>query len=414
MKRLGLIGNSLGHSWSPEIHRFFIKQDYNLFPLQEDELDAFLKAKEFDGLNVTIPYKETVIPYLDGLDENAKAIGAVNCIVNDNGKLKGYNTDYLGFKQMLLANDIPVTEGKIAILGTGGARKACEKALKDLGANTLIVSRNPDRGITYEECMAREKEISVIVNTTPVGMKPDYEGHPIDIKKFSNLKAVVDIVANPIVTRLQFEAKALGIKYLGGFEMLVRQALEADKLFFEKDFSEELVKACEAEVLKEKRNIVLIGMPTSGKTTISKCLSEKLGNTLIEMDDELVKEFGTSIQEVFAKHGEAYFRERETALAKSLQTKEKSIISCGGGIIKNEENMRYLNQNGVVVWLDRSVDKLHGTSSRPLSQDDDAIHKLYNERKHLYKKYADIRIENNGTIEDTVNTIVRVLGGNEI
>ena len=196
--------------------------------------------------------------------------------------------------------------------------------------------------------------------------------------------------------------------------MLVRQALEADKLFLKKEFSEKLVKDCEAEVLKEKRNIVLIGMPTSGKTTISKCLSEKLGNALIEMDDELVKEFGASIQEVFAKHGEAYFRERETALAKSLQTKEKSIISCGGGIIKNEENMRYLNQNGVVVWLDRSVDKLHGTSSRPLSQDDDAIHKLYNERKHLYKKSADIRIENNGTIEDTVNTIVRVLGGNEI
>ena len=315
---------------------------------------------------------------------------------------------------MLLANDVPVSEGKIAILGTGGARKACEKALKDLGANTLIVSRNPDRGITYEECIAREKEISIIVNTTPVGMKPDYEGHPIDIKQFSNLRAVVDIVANPIVTRLQFEAKALGIKYLGGFEMLVRQALEADKLFLKKEFSEKLVKDCEAEVLKEKRNIVLIGMPTSGKTTISKCLSEKLGNALIEMDDELVKEFGASIQEVFAKHGEAYFRERETALAKSLQTKEKSIISCGGGIIKNEENMRYLNQNGVVVWLDRSVDKLHGTSSRPLSQDDDAIHKLYNERKHLYKKYADIRIENNGTIEDTVNTIVRVLGGNEI
>ena len=217
MKRLGLIGNPLGHSWSPEIHRFFIKQDYNLFPLQEDELDAFLKAKEFDGINVTIPYKETVIPYLDELDENAKAIGAVNCIVNDNGILKGYNTDYLGFKQMLLANDVPVSEGKIAILGTGGARKACEKALKDLGANTLIVSRNPDRGITYEECIAREKEISIIVNTTPVGMKPDYEGHPIDIKQFSNLRAVVDIVANPIVTRLQFEAKALGIKYLGGF-----------------------------------------------------------------------------------------------------------------------------------------------------------------------------------------------------
>ena len=281
MKRLGLIGNPLGHSWSPEIHRFFIKQDYNLFPLQEDELDAFLKAKEFDGINVTIRYKETVIPQLDELDENAKAIGAVNCIVNDNGILKGYNTDYLGFKQMLLANDVPVSEGKIAILGTGGARKACEKALKDLGANTLIVSRNPDRGITYEECIAREKEISIIVNTTPVGMKPDYEGHPIDIKQFSNLRAVVDIVANPIVTRLQFEAKALGIKYLGGFEMLVRQALEADKLFLKKEFSEKLVKDCEAEVLKEKRNIVLIGMPTSGKTTISKCVSEKLGNALI-------------------------------------------------------------------------------------------------------------------------------------
>ncbi len=411
MKKLGLIGYPLGHSWSREIHQYFTKQKYELFPLEEKDMIDFLKSKDFDGLNVTIPYKETVIPYLDELDDGAKEIGAVNCIVNQNGKLKGYNTDYLGFKQMLVSNHISVNEGLVALLGTGGARKACEKALHDLGANTITVSRSASKGITYDELYTREKEISVIVNTTPVGMKPDYDGLPIDLDKFTNLKAVIDVVANPIMTRLQFEAKMRNITYLGGFEMLVRQALVADKLFFEKEFDDTLVQPCMQEVLKEKRNVVLIGMPTSGKSTIAKVLAEQTGNTLVEMDDELVNEFGTSIKEVFAQKGETYFRDAETELTKKLRDKEKCIISCGGGVIKREENMRNLNHNGIVIWLDRSVDKLYGTSSRPLCKDDDAIGKLYNERKDLYQKYADVRVENNGTLEETVEKVIQLIGG---
>lgn len=411
MKKLGLIGYPLGHSWSREIHRYFTKQDYELFPLEEKEMIAFLQSKDFDGLNVTIPYKETVIPYLDELDEGAKEIGAVNCIVNQNGKLKGYNTDYLGFKQMIVSNEVEVDTGLVAILGTGGAKKACEKALKDLHANTIVVSRSASKGITYEECYNREKEITVLVNTTPVGMKPNYDEVPIDLSRFTNLKAVVDVVANPLTTRLQFEAKMRNIPYIGGFEMLIRQAIIADEFFFEKKFDEALVYPCMKEVLQEKRNVVLIGMPTSGKSTIARVLAQKTGNQLIEMDDELVKEFGTSIKEIFETKGELYFRDKETELAKKLRNAEKCIISCGGGVIKREENMRYLNENGLVIWLDRSVDKLYGTSSRPLCKSDDVILNLYNERKDLYQKYADVRIENNGTLEETVEKIIQVIGG---
>lgn len=411
MKKLGLIGYPLGHSWSPEIHQYFTKQEYNLFPLEKDEMIKFLTSKNFDGLNVTIPYKETVIPYLDELDDGARTIGAVNCIVNKNGILKGYNTDYLGFKQMLISNKVNL-DGTVAILGSGGARKACEKALHDLGANTIVVSRSASKGITYEELYEREKEITVIVNATPVGMKPNYDEEAIDINEFSNLHAVVDVVANPTMTKLQFDAKVKRIQYLGGFEMLVRQALEADKLFFEKEYDDSLVYSCMQEILNQKRNIVLIGMPTSGKSTIAKELANKTDLTLIEMDDELVKEFGCSIAKVFEKYGEAYFRKAETNLAKSLREKERCVISCGGGVIKNKENMRYLNQNGLIIWLDRSVDKLYGTSSRPLCKDDDTILKLYNERKDLYQLYKDVRIENNGLLEETVSEIMKMIGRN--
>lgn len=414
MKKLGLIGYPLGHSWSSPIHEYFIHQKYDLYELKEEEVVSLLRSKDFDGLNVTIPYKETVIPYLDEIDPAAKEIGAINCIVNKNGKLHGYNTDYQGFKDMLIANGFDVKGKNVALLGSGGASKACRKALDDLGANTFIISRTPrDKMISYQELYEREKEFSVIVNATPVGMKPNQDDMPIDLDRFTNLEGVVDIIANPIRTRLLFEAYEKGLKTCGGFEMLVRQAFVADEFFFDHKFDEKEIEPCINHVLKEKRNIVLIGMPTSGKTTVAEEVSRKTGHTWIEMDNELVKEFGTSIKDVFATKGEGYFRKQETELSKKLQDKENCIISCGGGIIKNRENMRYLRENGVVIWLDRSVDKLYGTSSRPLSQDHDAIAKLYEERKDLYDHYSDIHVDNNGPLEETINKIVEISGKRE-
>jgi len=311
-KKLGLIGYPLGHSWSPEIHKILIGADYSLMPLTESELDDFFAKKDFDGINVTIPYKEKVIPYLDEMDESAKTVGAVNCIVNHDGILTGYNTDCGGLLSMLEENHIEVSGMKCAVLGSGGASKAAQAAVKKLNGEAVVVSRSKKENcITYGELYERQSEFAVLINATPVGMDPNRDEMPVDLEKFTNLTAVVDIIANPMRTRLQFAAKMKGIPYLGGFEMLVRQAAYADLYFTGKLPNEETIQAC-MRLLKERMgNIVLIGMPTSGKSTLASLLSERTGREVLEMDDEIEGMMGMSIKKAFAEHGEAYFRGKE-------------------------------------------------------------------------------------------------------
>lgn len=408
--KFGLIGYPLGHSWSKEIHSHFITHPYSLYEIKPEELESFLKEKDFDGLNVTIPYKEEVIQYMDEMDEAASKIGAINCIVNHNGKLKGYNTDYIGFREMLVKNGVDVKDKHIAVLGTGGASKAVSLALKDLEGIVTLVSRYKKEGvITYDELYESQEKFEVIVNTTPVGMYPDNDATPIDIHKFTNVKAVVDVIANPLRTRLLCEAKSLGLKTLGGFEMLVRQAFVADEYFLDEKLNEEKVMPALNDILKERRNIVFIGMPTAGKTTISQEFAKRTNRKVYEMDDEIVEILGTSIQECFQEKGEAYFRKLECEVAKSHEEAKGSIISCGGGVIKVEETMRHLMENGIVVWIKRNLDHLYPTDSRPLSSSEEALKKLYEERLPLYTKYADIQVENNGTIEQTINDILSQL-----
>lgn len=409
--KLGLIGHPLGHSWSPAIHAFMIHEEYHKWDLMEDQLDAFMKRHDFDGINVTIPYKQKVIPYLDALDSAAEEIGAVNCIVNHGGRLTGYNTDALGFMGMVQNSSIDVSGKKTALLGTGGASKAVKYALKQMGAQVQSVSRSTKQGcITYKELTASADQYQCIVNVTPVGMFPYTEETPIHLEQFKNVEAVIDIIANPLRTRLMFDAKMLGIKYLGGFEMLVRQASAADELFTGKKLDPALNAACMNALYHQQRNIVLIGMPTSGKSTLAALIGQKTGRSVIEMDDEIVRQLGTSIKECFASKGEPYFREIEKETAEQLKNKQGIIISCGGGVVTNEDTMRALSENGIVIWIHRDLSHLFATDSRPLTGDEQYMKKLYQTREPLYRKYSDVVIYNDGSLEQAADLILKAAG----
>jgi shikimate dehydrogenase len=346
------------------------------------------------------------------MDPAAKEIGAVNCIVNRQGKLTGYNTDYLGFAQMIEANGFNVKGKRTAVLGTGGASKAVSYALKKLGADVQLVSRSakPDC-ITYEQLYADAESYLCLVNVTPVGMYPHMDESAVELEKFTALEGVIDIVANPLRTKLMFEAEMRGIPYLGGFEMLVRQAAAADELFTGKSLDPSLCSACMDHLYQQKRNLVLIGMPTSGKSTLARMLAKRTGKQVVEMDEEIVKKLGTSIKECFASKGEEYFRTIETETAYDLQKKTGVIISCGGGVIKKEATMRALSANGLVIWIQRDLSYLYATDSRPLTGDETYMKHLYEERKGLYQKYSDAVVTNNGRLEDTVEQIMKVSGG---
>lgn len=406
--KFGLVGYPLGHSWSKEIHSHFIEHPYNMYELKEEELKNFIASKDFDGLNVTIPYKQEVMKYIDELDSSAKHIGAINCIVNTHGKLKGYNTDYIGFKEMLIKNNVVVNGKNVAILGTGGASKAVSLAIEDLGGKVTLVSRNHKEGvIVYEDLYQNESKYQIIVNTTPVGMSPRNDETPIDIHQFTNVEVVIDIIANPLRTRLLFEAKTLGLRTLGGFEMLVRQAFAADELFMNQKLDETRVPNVIKDILNKRKNIVFIGMPTAGKTTISQQFAKTVSKPVYEMDDEIVERLAMSIAQCFKEKGESYFRNIETDVARSHREAEGAIISCGGGVVKIEETMRYLSENGIIVWIKRNLDHLYPTDSRPLSSNEAAIKKMYEERLPLYTKYADVQVENNGTKEQTIQEILK-------
>ncbi len=407
--RLGLIGHPLGHSWSPEIHRFLIDEDYELFDILPEELEAFLQKRDFDGLNVTIPYKEKVIPYLDEVDEKAKAIGAVNCIVNRDGRLFGYNTDYLGFRDMLEKNDVDLKGRNAAILGSGGASKAVREAVKDLGGIPYIVSRTHKGDLSYEELYEREAEFPVLINTTPAGMYPHIEEVPADLNRLTHTEVLVDIIANPLRTRLCYQASFKGIKTLGGVDMLVRQAFHADELFLNRKLDESLLEKCLDQLLHSKRNIAFIGMPAAGKTMAGRRLSEACGRKWYDMDAEIERKTGKTPFEIISREGEEKFREIESEVLKELSLNNGSLISCGGGTVLREENMKALAANSLIVRIDRDLSLLITDPKRPLSPDKKGLEELYRKRRHLYERYADITITNNGTKEELTEKLEEYL-----
>lgn len=396
----GLIGEKLGHSFSKIIHEKLADYTYELCPLAKDELDAFMTAKQFKAINVTIPYKQDVIPHCDVLDDSAKRIGVVNTIVNRDGKLFGYNTDFAGFLYNLSAHGITLKDKKVMICGSGGTCKTVTAVAEYMGAKEiLVVSRSKkENAVTYEECI-RHKDVDVVVNASPKGMYPDNGESPLDLSNFPNCKAVVDVIYNPLKTRLLQQAEQLGMKAVNGLEMLVAQAKFAVEHFLSTEIENDKIDQITLELLKQLTNIVLIGMPSSGKTLTGKALCKYIDKTVVDTDAVIVERSGMSIKEMFARHGEAYFRQWEHDVIEEFSKQNGLIIATGGGAIKNEENIQNLKQNGVVMFIDRDLEHLLVTDDRPLSKDTNAVAKLYEERYPLYTKYGDLRVPNNYPME---------------
>lgn len=404
-QKYALIGSSLKHSYSKLIHAKLGDYFYQLVELEENQLKEFVDS-EVCGFNVTIPYKKKIIEYLDFTDESALKIGAVNTVVKRNGKAYGYNTDFYGMVYMLSRADISVKGKSVLILGSGGTSNTARAVLEHLGAKKITtVSRSGE--VNYENCY-KITDTEIIINTTPVGTYPNVNDAPIDIDKFPKLLAVADVIYNPCLTKLLLKAREKGLKYTSGLPMLVAQAKYAKDLFFNETTNDQKIEKVLNEMFKETLNIVLIGMPGSGKSTVGKILADKLNREFIDTDEEIVKKVGKSIPEIFNQYGEEYFREIESEVIEEVGKKSGKIIATGGGVVKNALNYFPLKCNGKIFYLERSVDKL-STCDRPLSKDISAVEKLYKERKDLYNKFADIKVNNDFEIESAVNGVIENL-----
>ena len=389
--KYGLLGKKLGHSYSKIIHEKIGYYDYQYFEKKEEDLDDFFEKKDFKGINVTIPYKEKVIKYLDFVSDKAKKIGAVNTIVNKNGKLYGYNTDYFGFLYNLKKNKIDVKDKKCLILGKGASSNTVNEVLKDLGAKEIVFLSRRFKPYFKDEKNYRDFEI--IVNTTPVGMYPnngEFLDH-IKLDNFKKLEGLVDLIYNPNMTRILIEAKLKNIKYACGIDMLIAQAVKSSELFLDKTFDQDLINKIKKSLVKNQLNIALIGMPGSGKTSLGRILAENMKRNFIDLDLEFEKKYG-NIEEFFKNYGEDKFRDKESQILKEFSKKTGQIISCGGGIVEKEENYYRLKENSIIVNVKRNLENLE-IEGRPLSKKYD-LDFLYNKRKDLYDKFKDLEVYN--------------------
>ena len=402
--KCGLLGRKLGHSFSPQIHAHLGNYSYALFEREPDQLEDFLRNGDWSGINVTIPYKKDVIPYLDELSPIAAKLEAVNTIIRRDGRLIGHNTDYFGFQEMVRSSGLALAGKKVLVLGTGGASKPVIAALEDLGAEVISISRSGENN--YEN-LYRHADAAAIINATPVGMYPQTGTAPVDISLFPKLEGVLDIIYNPARTQLLLDAEARGLVTVNGLLMLVAQAKEASEWFQEKKLPYDLISTIHTSLRRQMENIVLIGMPGCGKTTVGKALAEKLGRTFVDADEELVKLAGKSIPEIFAQDGEEVFRAWETKTLAELGKKSGLILSTGGGCVTRERNYPLIHQNGTIFWLKRALGKLP-TDGRPLSQTG-RLAAMYEIRRPLYEAFADNVIDNDGALEDTMAQIMEEL-----
>ncbi len=403
----GLIGEKLGHSFSKTVHNLLADYDYELKEIAKEDLETFMVNKNFKAINVTIPYKEKVIPFLDSIDDKAKKIGAVNTVVNKNGKLYGYNTDFLGLKLLIEKTGIEIENKKVLILGSGGTSKTAFAVANSMGAKEiLVVSRNGGENlITYDKALTEHYDSEVIINTTPVGMYKKIGVSPIDISCFKNLKGVIDAVYNPLSSAIVTDAKQRGIKASGGLYMLIAQATFAAEKFLSREIPKTETDRIYSEILKVKKNIVLIGMPSSGKSTVGKMLAEELNKEFVDSDTEIEKLTNMGIPELFERYGEKHFREIESMVIANIALRQSCVIATGGGAVLNSRNVELLKENGFVVFLDRSIENLITTSDRPLTRTKEALQKRYDERYDIYCSSADFKIDANGTVNDNVNKI---------
>lgn len=424
IKKYGLIGRKLGHSLSPEIHEYIfealsIKGSYDLLPMELDNVPSFvsnLVKDKYIGINVTIPYKMDVMPYVDKISKEAAEIGAINTIHVKDNILYGYNTDYFGFEMTLKNFDIDVKNKKVIVLGAGGSAKAIIAWLRDNNVEeVLMLNRNvekakkafPETKIDSYDSITPSFPANIIINCTPSGMYPKPDECPIDIDNFSGLEVVIDLIYNPEETLLLKKARDKGIKAVNGLYMLVAQAIKSQEIWNNRKIPDSITGYIFNE-LSGRKNIVLIGMPGSGKSTVGKILAKELDMGFIDMDNWIEENYG-EIKEIF-KRGEQAFREIETLAAKDIGEKRGYVIATGGGVITREENIKYLRQNGIIYFIDRSVEEIlkdikHDT--RPLIANNiDNINKLYKDRYSLYNKYSNVKISGDTRLHEIVNNII--------
>ena len=407
--KYGLIAERVGHSYSKVIHAMLADYEYELCAISPEELDGFMTAREFNAVNVTMPYKQAVIPYLDFISDQAREIGAVNTIVNKDGKLYGYNTDFFGLSSLIGRIGISLEDKKVLVLGTGGTSRTARAVVRSLGAGeTVTVGRTArDGAVSYSEAYEKHADADVIINTTPVGMFPSIVGSPIDLSRFESLSGVVDAVYNPMRTELIMSARERGIAAEGGLYMLVAQAVAACEKFLDKKLPDGETDRIFARLSADKENVVLIGMPASGKTTIGRLIAEKTGREFYDLDEEIVKFAGKSIPEIFSDEGEIAFRDIESrVLEERLARLGGAVIATGGGAILREENVLRLKQNGRLYFLNRPLCQLLPTPDRPTASTKEAIEKRYAERLPIYKRVADVELSTDGVAEHAAADVI--------
>ena len=397
----GLLGRKLGHSYSPQIHGHLASYPYSLFEKEPQELEDFLKNGDFTGLNVTIPYKKDVIPFLDELSPVAQRLGAVNTIVRRrDGSLVGHNTDYFGFRYLVQQSGLQVSGKKALVLGSGGASNTAVAALQELGATVVIISRSGENNYGNLHLHA---DASVIVNTTPVGMYPNTGVSPIDLGSFPRLEGVLDVVYNPARTQILLDAESRGLVAMNGLWMLVAQAKESAEWFSGETIPDSRIVQIHAALRAQMENIILVGMPGCGKTTIGRLLARETGKQFVDADEALEARAGRKITDIIPTDGEAAFRCLETETLAELGKQSGFVIATGGGCVTQERNYPLLHQNGTILWLTRALDKLP-TEGRPLSQTG-KLQQMLATRQPMYQRFADAVIENDGTVKATLAQI---------
>ena len=402
----GLLGEHLSHSYSPLIHSMLGDYEYRLFEVAPCDIEGFVKCGDFQGLNVTVPYKKTVMPFLDSLSERAERIGSVNVIVRrPDGTLFGDNTDYYGFYCLVKSSRIQIKDKKVLVLGSGGASLAVKAVLSDMEAGSVtVISRS---GEDNYENISRHYDADVIVNTTPVGMYPKNGESPLDISPFKKLSGVIDIIYNPIKTALVLQAEELGIPAVGGLRMLAAQAVATWEVFFSKEAGGKLVDKIEKKLSSKMKNVVIIGMPGSGKTTLARRLAAMTGREFIDIDAEITKASGKTALEIFETEGEGAFRDLEAKITAEVCKMSGCIISTGGGVVTRKENKNSIRQNATVVFLFRNINTL-ATRGRPLSITN-SPEALWEARSPMYNEWSDIKMLNMG-VNPTAKNLIRALG----
>jgi len=403
--RCGLLGRKLSHSYSPQIHSYLSDYTYLLYEKEPEDLKNFLKSQDFDALNVTIPYKKDVLPYCDELSPAAQKLGAVNTIVRrEDGTLIGHNTDYFGFLSTVQKIGISVWGKKVLVLGTGGASATAVAVLKKLGANVITISRSGENN--YKN-IAKHGDAHLIVNATPVGMFPNNNTSPLSLSDFPQLEGVIDMIYNPARTALLQEATTRGVIAENGLWMLVAQAKESAEWFTGKIISDAVIPSIYKKLSLQMQNIILIGMPGCGKSTVGTFLAKHLGRKFVDADSYLEEKAGRQIPDIFVKDGEEAFRQLETQTLKELGKQSGLVIATGGGCVTRTENYPLLHQNGTIIWLQREVETLP-TDGRPLSQQNN-LQDMYHCRQPMYQAFSDYIVQNNSTVSAATEQIIKLL-----